>query len=132
MGGVHHTFYELFLISDFVLQDTKNIFCQCYQNCLRHLWFKFVIFQMSERWCLWHLKGGFTPPHKSRGVLSDMATASRLNTLYGLETWYVWSSRHVKTIQNVLDISNIFGIFMTSSMSDFFFSFCTFWLQQVS
>ena len=51
------------LISDFVLQDTKTIFWQCYQNYLRHLWLKCFIFQMSGRWSPWHPKeGGVHPP----------------------------------------------------------------------
>ena len=35
-GGVHPPL-GTFLISDFVLQDTKKIFYQCYQYYLRHL-----------------------------------------------------------------------------------------------
>ena len=45
MGGVHPP-SRTFFISDFVLQDTKRKFCQCYQNYLRHLGFM----------------GGCTPP----------------------------------------------------------------------
>ena len=60
IGGVHPP-SRSFLISDFVLQDMKNIFCQCYQNYLRHLWLKFFIFQMSERWFPWHPKEGVAP-----------------------------------------------------------------------
>ena len=67
MGGVHHTFYELFLISDFVLQDTKNIFRQCYQNYLGHLWLKF--FRCVEGGFRDTPKGlGVSHPHKSTGV----------------------------------------------------------------
>ena len=45
------------------------IFCQCYQNYLRHLWLISFNFQMSGRWFPGHLKGGggYTP-NKSRGV----------------------------------------------------------------
>ena len=77
-----------FLISNFVLQDMKEIFCQCYQNYLRHLWLKFFIFQMSGRWFPWHPKGGGVhPPINLEVFFSDiLATASRLNTLYGLTT----------------------------------------------
>ena len=82
-----HTPFTIFFISDFVLQDTKKIFCKCYQNYLRHIWLEFFIFQMSGRWFPWHPKGVVYNPHKSRGVFSDiLATATRLNTSYGLET----------------------------------------------
>ena len=81
----------------------KKIFCQCYQNYLRHLWLKFFIFQMSGRWFPWHPKGGCTPPHKSRGVFTHiLATATRLNTSYGLETLHAQSSRHDGITQKVL------------------------------
>ena len=86
MGNVHP--FRSFLISAFVLQDMRKIFCQNYQNYLRDLWLKFFIFQMSGRWFPWQPKGGmvYTPP-KSRGVFSDiLATANMLNTLYGLKT----------------------------------------------
>ena len=48
--------------------------------------------------------------------MSDiLATASRLITLYGFETLYEQSSRHVGII-----ISDIFDVILTSSMSDFY------------
>jgi len=56
MGGAHSPFTN-FLISDFVLKDTKKIFCKCYQNYLRHLWLKFFILQINESWFPWHPKG---------------------------------------------------------------------------
>ena len=96
-GGVY-TFTFSFIYS---LRYEKD-FCQCYQNYLRHLWLKFFIVQMSGGWFPWQPKGVYIP-HKSRGVSSDiLATTSRLNTLYGLETWYVQSCRHVEIIQKVL------------------------------
>ena len=92
-----------FSIFDFVLQDTKKIFCQCYQNYLRHLWLIFFIFQITGRWFPGTPKGGVHRPYKSRGVFTDiLATASRLNTLYGLKTLHVQSSRHVGITQRVL------------------------------
>ena len=67
---------------------------------------KFFIFQISGRWFPWHPKGGCTPTsHKPRDIFSErdiLSTASRLNILYGLETWYVQSSRHVRITQKVL------------------------------
>ena len=49
-----------------------------------------------------------------------LATASRLSTLYGLETLHVQSSRHLGITQQVLGISEIFDVFMTSLVLDFF------------
>ena len=43
-GGCTFPPLRHFFISNFVLQDTKKIFCKCYQNYLRHLWLKFFIF----------------------------------------------------------------------------------------
>ena len=53
MGDVHPPL-RTFVISDFVLQDTKNVFCHCCQNYLKSLWSKFSMFQMSGRCFLWH------------------------------------------------------------------------------
>ena len=47
-GGRCTSPFANFLISDLVLQDTKKIFCKCYQNYLRHLWLKFFIFRLVE------------------------------------------------------------------------------------
>ena len=82
----------------------KKIFCQCYQNYLRHLWLKFFIFQMSGRWFPWHPKGGVYTPHKSIEVFFThiLATATRLNTSYGLETLHAQLSRQVGITQKVL------------------------------
>ena len=82
----------------------KKIFCQCYQNYLRHLWLKFFIFQMSGRWFPWHPKGGvYTPPINLEVFFTHiLATATRLNTSYGLETLHAQSSRHVGITQKVL------------------------------
>ena len=35
--------FTIFFISNFVLQDAKKIFCQCYQNYFRHLLIKLFI-----------------------------------------------------------------------------------------
>ena len=79
----------------------RKIFCQCYQKYIRH--------HPSQR-------GVYTPTHKSRRVFSDiLATAIMVNTLYGLETWYVKSFRHIGIIQNVF-----WHLTLTSSMSDVF------------
>ena len=100
IGGVQPP-VRFFFISDFVLKYTKTIFCKCHQNYLRHLWLKLFIFQMSGRWFPWHPK--WYTPHKSIGIFTHiLATASRLNTLYGLETLHAQSSRHVEITQNVL------------------------------
>ena len=58
---------------------------------------------MSGRWFPWHPKGGCTPPINLEVFFSDiLATATRLNTLYGLETWYVQSPRRVLITKKVL------------------------------
>ena len=44
--GVHPPLRTL-LTFDFVLQDTKMIFWQCYQNYLKRICLKFFIFQMG-------------------------------------------------------------------------------------
>ena len=89
----------------------KKIFCQCYQNYLRHLWLKFFIFQMSGRWFPWHPKGGCTPPINLEVFFSDiLATATRLNTLYGLETWYVQSTK-VQTTRSVTPSRRIHALY---------------------
>ena len=118
-GGCTHPFTNFF---DFFLRDTKNIFCQCYQNYLGHLWLKFFRFSdLSKVVSLAPQRGRCTTPHKSKGVFSDiLTTASRTNTLYGLETRYIQSSRHVGIIKKVLRLIRHFDVFMTSSMSDFY------------
>ena len=83
----------------------KNTFCQCYQNYLWHLWLKFFIFQRSGRWFPWHPKGAgvYTPPINLEVFFTHiLATATRLNTLYGLETLHAQLSRHVGITQKVL------------------------------
>ena len=63
------------------------------------------IFHFSDRWKVVSVapQRGVYNPHTSWAVFSDkLATASRLNTLYGLETWYVQSSRSVTIIKKVL------------------------------
>ena len=89
MGGVHASPFTNFLISDFDLQD------------LRHLWLKCYIFQISGRYFPWHPKGGlYTPINLEVSFWDILATASRLNTFYGLET--VQSSRHFGITKKVL------------------------------
>ena len=66
-GRVYTSPFRNFLISDFVLQDTKKILCQRYQNCLRHLWLKFFIFHMSRGWFPWPL-----PPINPEVFFSDI------------------------------------------------------------
>ena len=90
-------FFDLWLRSSRSENDVLQVLSISYQTYLVR------IFEMSGWWFLWHPKGRCTPPHKSWGVFSDiLATASRLNTLYRRETWYVQSSRNVKIITNVL------------------------------
>ena len=77
-------------------------------------------------------KGGCTPPINLEMFFSDiLATATRLNTLYGTETWYVQSPRRVLIPKKVFRHIRHFDVSMMSSMSDFS-SFCSFWLQLVS
>ena len=93
-------------------------FCHCYQNYLRRLWLKFFNFQMSGFRGI--LKGG-VHPLKSWGDFSDiLATASSINTLYGLETWYVQSSRHIGITQKVLrHIRNFWRIYDVTNVGCF-------------
>ena len=81
------------------------------------------IFQMSGGWFPWHPKGGCTTPINLTDIL---ATASRLNTLYGLETLHVQTSRHVGIIQKVLrHIRHFWRIYDVINVG-FFSSFCSF------
>ena len=121
-GGVQPSFTNFF-ISNFVLQDTKKCFWQCPQHYLRHLSLTYFTLLMRGRW--------FSCPSINPEVFfSDiLATASRSNTLYGLETLYVQSSRHVRIIEKDLSTSDIFDVIMTCHI---FTSFCSYWLRQVS
>ena len=90
------------------------------------------IFHFSDEWKVVSVapqREGVTPrgvytPHKSRGVFSDiLATAIRLNTLYGLETLYVQSPRRVlitkkvlRHIRSIYDVINV-GFFQMSKVS---------------
>ena len=131
MGGVHPPL-QFFFISDFVLEDTKKIFCNFYQNYLRHLWLKFFIFQISGRWFPWHPKGGCTPPKNLEVFFTHiLATAARLNTSYGLETLHAQSSRHVGITQKLLRHIRYFWRIYDVINVGFFSSFYSFWLQQV-
>ena len=59
----------------------KKIFCQCYQNYFRHLWLKFLIFQISvvEGGFLGTPKGGVHPPINLEVFFTDIfATARRI------------------------------------------------------
>ena len=47
-GGVVYPPLRTFLTSDFVLQDTKKIVCQCYQNNIKASVVK--IFHFSDEW----------------------------------------------------------------------------------
>jgi len=59
---------------------------------------------MSGRWFPWHPKGGGVHPPINLEVFFThiLATATRLNTSYGLETLHAQSSRHVGITQKVL------------------------------
>ena len=119
--------FRSFLISDFVLQDMKKIFCQNYQNYFRNLWLKFFIFQMSGRWFPWQPKGGMVYTPLNLEVFSDiLATAGRLNTLYELETFYVQLSRHISYCTN-FEAYLTFDVFIYQCQ---IFTFCSFWLRQ--
>ena len=68
---------------------------------------------------------------KFRGVYLDiLATVSRLNTLYGLETLYLHLDT-LESLKNFRGFSDVFDVFMTSSISGFYV-FCSFLLQQLS
>ena len=106
--GVCIPLYELFRFSDFVLLDTKKIFCKCYQNHLRNLSLK--LFRL--------VLGGFravpkesVQPFINNGVFfTDMvATACRLNTMHELKTLNLQSSSNFR-------ITKSFEAFVTYSL----------------
>ena len=76
MGGLQPPSWT-FLISDFVLQDTRKIFCQCYQNYLRRVWLKMFISKTSE--------GGFLGTPKILRCFSDILVRGLINgiSIYG-------------------------------------------------
>ena len=97
---------------DFLTELSKLFQASLFQN-----------FYFSDEWKVvsWHPKGGCTPSIKSLGVFSDiLATASKLNTLYELETFHIHSSRHVIYIEKVLRHIQHFVVLMTSSILGFY------------
>ena len=100
MGGL-----RTFLNSDFVLKDTKKIFCKCYQIISGSL---VEICYFSGEWKVVSVApqrgGGVHPPQKNLEVFFThiLASATRLNTSYGLETLQAQLSRHVGITQKVL------------------------------
>ena len=60
-----------------------------------------------------------TPKNREVSFSDIMATASRLSTLYGLETLHEHSSRYFRIIKKVFGISVICDVFTASSMSNF-------------
>ena len=115
MGGCTYPL-RTFLIFDFVLQDTKKIVCQCYQNYLKRLLSKIFIWKLFP----WDPKG--IPPINLEVFFSDiLATASRLNILYGLGNLFIQSSRYVRIIKKILGIFDTFDVFTTSSMYPTFY-----------
>ena len=79
----------------------KKIFSQCHHNYLWHLWLIFSFF----RWVEGGVRGTpkWHPPINLEVFFTHiLATATRLNTSYGLETLHAQSSRHVGITQKVL------------------------------
>ena len=54
--------YRAFLSSDFVLQDTINIFASVFKITLRYLWLKFFIFKWAKGKFCGTSKGVYLPP----------------------------------------------------------------------
>ena len=114
----------------------KYFFCQCYQNYLRRLLLRFFRWVAGGFCCTpkrWGRGQGWcTSTPKTWGVFSEiLATASRLNTLYGLETLYVQISRHGRIIKSF----EAYPTFLTYSLRHkcrIFTLFCNFWLYGVS
>ena len=44
-GDVHPPLRFLILLTSLFEKDTKNFFCKCYQNYLRHLWLEILFFR---------------------------------------------------------------------------------------
>ena len=85
MGGVNPPFTIFLFLTSFFKYEKD--FLQVLSKLSHASMVKFFIFQMSGRWFPWHPKGGCTPPINLEVFFSDiLATATRLNTLYGLET----------------------------------------------
>ena len=102
MGGVHPPLrFFLFLTSFFKIW--KRFFASVIKIISGICGYKFFIFQMSGRWFPWHPKGGGVHPPINLEVFFThiLATATRLNTLYGLETLHSQLSRHVGITQKV-------------------------------
>ena len=96
MGGVHPPFTIFF---DFRLCSLgyEKYFLPVLSKLSQASMVKIFHFQMSGRWFPW------VSLDKSRGVFSDiLATASRLNTLYELETLHAQLSGHFRITQKVL------------------------------
>ena len=95
--------------------------------------FPFPFFRLVEGGFRGNPKGdvpkGVPTQHKSWGVFSDiLATASRFNSLYGLEAWYVKSSRYVRIIKKL----STFLTYLWRHHYRIVTSLCSFWLQYVS
>ena len=72
------------------------------------------IFHFSDEWKVVSVapqrEGCISPPISPEFFSDILGTASRLNILYGLETWYAQLSRHVTIIEN----------FVTSTILNFY------------
>ena len=75
---------------------------------------------MSGRWFPWHPKRGYTPPINLKMFSDILATASRFNTLYGLELDMYNHLDTLESFKKFRGISDNYDVFMTSSMSDSF------------
>ena len=74
---------RFFFISDFVLDFLQVLskLSQASMVQMSHFSDKWKVVSVASQ------RGGIHPPHKSRGVFSDiLTTATRLNTFYVLET----------------------------------------------
>ena len=102
MGDVH-PLYDLFWFLTSFFKIRKIFFASVIQIISSVFGYNILFFKWVEGGFSGIPKeGGVIPPHKSWDVFLDMAsTASRLNTLCGLETWYAQLSKHVKIIQIV-------------------------------
>ena len=86
MGGCTPPFYDLFLFLTSFFKIRK-IFLQVSSKLPQASMIKF--FHFSDKWKVVSVapQKGLCTPHKSCNIFSEiLATASRLNTLYGLET----------------------------------------------
>ena len=94
----------------------KKIFCQCYQNYLRPLWF---IFQNSGRWFPWDTKGRVPPFINPEVFFRHIGHGKWVNHL-NLKLSIYNDLDTLETLKKFWVVPDILDVFIMSSMSDFY------------